>query len=102
MSAPGPRPTVEARVRVVYFSPAAGRSWLTKRAAYRAEARGRFFARCDCEAASHDDPGETCELHDPDGKYKARRESDGTTLTGRILRRWTSILIANDQREAGS
>jgi len=88
---------IKPEKRTVYVAPTAGRAYMSKAAAYNNEAKARFFARCECEAGGWEEPGSTCDLHWPDGKYLTRRESDGTTLTGRIIRRWARLLRAADK-----
>ena len=46
-------PAIETQTRRVFYSPTAGRAWLTKRAAYMGEVKARFYSRCDCEPGGH-------------------------------------------------
>lgn len=48
---------------------AAGRRWLTKRAAGQAEARAKIRQRCECERGDVDVPGYTCHYHNDHGRY---------------------------------
>ena len=91
---------VQKVTRPAYYAPAAGRHYFSKAAAYNNEAKARFFARCDCEDDYESGPM-PCDLHWPDGRYTKRRE-DGTTLTGRIIRRWAKLLAAKDRSEASA
>ena len=48
---------------------AAGRRWLTKRAAGQAEARAKIKQRCDCDKGDSITPGYTCSYHIDHGRY---------------------------------
>jgi hypothetical protein len=94
-------PLIVPTKRTAYYAPTAGRHYFSKAAAYRNEAKARFYACCECEdGLDHRDPGYTCGLHRP--KYTDHRESDGTSLTGRVIRRWAKLLAARDRAAAPS
>lgn len=83
-------PIIE-RVKVTRFrSPTSGRTWGTRAAAYRHEAKARFKAlACDDWCLTGDGP---CKYHD-DKRWKQTREY---SRNGRIVARWASMLAARD------